>query len=248
MDYWPTDIFVSQIGIVWFIGLPSIYIITIWLYNNEILKVSPVQKNILKPWLTRWNVFMSLASWVGFYLTYRHFPGIYRMWISECGTCEKAWILRNWLDTWAVVFFMLFKPLEFIDTLFLVLNNKPISRLHWIHHTTVTLYCWHTAVYSNLFAGGSLFALMNYFVHAVMYGYYGLRSAEISLPKYFAIIITSLQISQMVMGLLIMLQVSLRCSTDMCNPANILFGLGIYGTYFYLFCKYFSQRYLIGKI
>ena len=247
MDYWPASIFISYLGVVWFGALPSIYIITIWLYNKGILKVSPIPKNRLKPWMMRWNGFMSLSSFIGFCLTYRHFPGIYHMWISECGTCEKSWILDHWVDTWTVVFFMLLKPLKVIDTLFLMLNNKSISRLHWIHHTTVTLYCWHTAVYSNAFAGGSLFALMNYFVHAVMYTYYGLRSAEISLPKYFAIVITTLQIVQMVMGLLIMLQVGLRCSWDVCNPINILFGLVIYGAYFYLFCKYFLQRYIIAQ-
>ena len=32
---------------------------------------------------------------------------------------------------------------ELLDTAFLVLQKKRVIFLHWFHHTTVLLYCWH---------------------------------------------------------------------------------------------------------
>jgi elongation of very long chain fatty acids protein 6 len=30
-----------------------------------------------------------------------------------------------------------------VDTLFIVLRKKPLIFLHWYHHITVLLFCWH---------------------------------------------------------------------------------------------------------
>ena len=40
--------------------------------------------------------------------------------------------------------------------------------LHWFHHVTVLLYCWH-AYTATPAATGLWFAAMNYTVHSVMY-------------------------------------------------------------------------------
>ena len=49
--------------------------------------------------------------------------------------------------------------------------------------------------------------VMNYSVHSIMYTYYTLRAMRIRVPKVFAVITTSLQIIQMIFGLLITLTV-----------------------------------------
>lgn len=44
---------------------------------------------------------------------------------------------------------------------------------------------------------------MNYGVHALMYTYYALRALRLRLPKQIAMVVTVLQISQMIMGITI---------------------------------------------
>lgn len=50
-------------------------------------------------------------------------------------------------------------------------------------------------------------ALMNYTVHSLMYSYYTLRALKIRVPKAVNILITSLQILQMIIGICLTLQV-----------------------------------------
>ena len=45
--------------------------------------------------------------------------------------------------------------------------------------------------------------VMNYSVHAIMYSYYTLKALKYPVPKVFAMVITSLQLLQMVGGALI---------------------------------------------
>ena len=250
MNYWPTQFFTSFLGSFWFGSLTVLYGLMVLVYNMELVYFDTIiSKSTVRYWMIRWNIFISSISGVGFLLVWRNFPGIVHVFNSECATCEIAWVHGNRIDTYAVFIFMFLKPVEFLDTVFLILNGKPISKLHWVHHITVTLFCWHSAIYVNN-AAGSMFALMNYFVHAIMYGYYAIRSMGINPADYglgntvIPLTITVLQILQMIAGLLMMVQVALKCSWDVCNPINTLFGLGIYGTYFHMFVEYFFKRYL----
>jgi hypothetical protein len=42
--------------------------------------------------------------------------------------------------------FIISKFPELIDTFFIVIHKKPLIFLHWYHHITVLLYCWHSYV------------------------------------------------------------------------------------------------------
>ena len=42
-----------------------------------------------------------------------------------------------------VVLFIFSKIPELGDTVFIVLRKKPLIFLHWYHHVTVLLFCWH---------------------------------------------------------------------------------------------------------
>jgi elongation of very long chain fatty acids protein 6 len=56
---------------------------------------------------------------------------------------------------------------ELFDTLFVVLRKKKLIFLHWYHHVTVLLFCWHS--YMTMSSAGLYFISMNYGVHALMY-------------------------------------------------------------------------------
>mmetsp|Transcript_21759 Transcript_21759/g.39484 ORF Transcript_21759/g.39484 Transcript_21759/m.39484 type:complete len:87 (+) Transcript_21759:710-970(+) len=67
---------------------------------------------------------------------------------------------------------------ELVDTFFIVIHKKPLIFLHWYHHITVLLYCWHSYVTTS--PPGIFFVVMNYSVHATMYGYYFFNGHEVA--------------------------------------------------------------------
>jgi hypothetical protein len=46
---------------------------------------------------------------------------------------------------------------ELGDTVFVVLRKKPLIFLHWYHHVTVLLYCWHS--YASRSSAGLYFVV-----------------------------------------------------------------------------------------
>ncbi|XP_063606281.1 very long chain fatty acid elongase 4-like isoform X1 [Penaeus indicus] len=77
------------------------------------------------------------------------------------------------------------KLIEFTDTVFFILRkkNNQLTFLHIYHHSTMFCLWWIGIKYV---AGGSSFlaAMMNSFVHVVMYAYYGLAAFGPSVQKY----------------------------------------------------------------
>jgi elongation of very long chain fatty acids protein 6 len=68
-----------------------------------------------------------------------------------------------------VQLFCLSKIPELFDTAFIVARKKRLMFLHWYHHVTVLLFCWHS--YATEASTGIFFVAMNYSVHAIMFGY-----------------------------------------------------------------------------
>lgn len=75
------------------------------------------------------------------------------------------------------------KYLEFLDTYFMVLRGKmdQVSFLHVYHHATIALAWW---VGLSLMPGGDSYfgALLNSFIHVMMYSYYALALFKIPCP------------------------------------------------------------------
>merc|ERR1711981_528117 len=89
---------------------------------------------------------------------------------------------------------------ELIDTLFLVLQQKKVIFLHWFHHVTVLLYCWHA--FYNIVAPGLWFAAMNCSVHSIMYFYFFMTNVGFyKAMQPLAPLITTVQILQMIGGI-----------------------------------------------
>jgi len=150
-----------------------------------------------------------------------------------------------------VALFIYSKLAELLDTLFLLLRKSPVILLHWYHHATVLLYCWHS--YSVRIGTGLWFAAMNYTVHALMYFYFGVTQTGPTgrkLAKRFAMMITSLQLLQMVVGIGVTVSsVVYHSRGQPCyvNLTNSFLGLAMYSSYFVLFLQLFLSHYVYKK-
>ncbi|XP_054162395.1 elongation of very long chain fatty acids protein 6-like [Oppia nitens] len=153
----------------------------------------------LKNVMLFWNISLSLFSLCG---TSKLLPelissvmnkGFYH---SICNNSfKKSWQIEYWiwLFTWS-------KPLEFGDTLFIILRKQKLIFLHWTHHIITFIYCFF--VYSDLPAITRWGITLNYAIHAIMYFYYALKVIKISVPTSAAKFITSVQTLQMFIGII----------------------------------------------
>jgi hypothetical protein len=142
---------------------------------------------------------------------------------------------------------------ELLDTFFIVIHKKKLILLHWYHHVSVLLYCWHS--YVTKAPLGILFCVMNYGVHSIMYFYYFLMAMQWK-PKWFnPVIITGAQISQMMVGVAstaaanYLLFVKLNPAEDVCymGTENNVAALVMYGSYLLLFLQFFVGRYFMRQ-
>jgi len=165
--------------------------------------------------------------------------------------CSHASVYGHGKPGFFVMLFIYSKLAELVDTFWLLLRKAPVIFLHWYHHVTVLLYCWHA--YSFRIGTGLYFAAMNYAVHAVMYFYFGLTQCGPrgrAIARRFAMGITLLQLAQMVVGIGITL-VSLRylAKGEICYVFiyNSILGLLMYASYFVLFLQLFLQHYVFAR-
>lgn len=79
---------------------------------------------------------------------------------------------------WTFYLYYLTKFVDLLDTIFFVLRKKysQITTLHLYHHTAVPILGWLTFWYRFNVPSIGLFALLNSFVHVVMYSYYTLAA------------------------------------------------------------------------
>ncbi|XP_024882190.1 putative fatty acid elongation protein 3, partial [Temnothorax curvispinosus] len=161
-----------------------------------------------------------------------------------CSFIEQDCVSGFW--TWM---FVLSKLPELGDTIFIVLRKQPLIFLHWYHHITVLLYSWFS--YSEYTASARWYVVMNYCVHSIMYTYYALKAMRYRPPKAISMVITTLQLAQMVIGCLINISAYqyLESGNVDCNITrmNIHFSFAMYLSYFVLFARFFHKAYVAGK-
>jgi elongation of very long chain fatty acids protein 6 len=103
--------------------------------------------------------------------------------------------------------------------------------------------------YTEYTSSARWFIVMNYCVHSVMYSYYALRAMRFSPPRFIAMIITTLQLAQMIIGCAInvwahgFLQQAGHASCNI-SPLNIKLSIAMYFSYFVLFARFFYKTYL----
>eukprot|EP00529_Nitzschia_sp_RCC80_P030553 CAMPEP_0113501942 /NCGR_PEP_ID=MMETSP0014_2-20120614/33252_1 /TAXON_ID=2857 /ORGANISM="Nitzschia sp." /LENGTH=292 /DNA_ID=CAMNT_0000396621 /DNA_START=44 /DNA_END=922 /DNA_ORIENTATION=- /assembly_acc=CAM_ASM_000159 len=197
-----------------------------------------------------WNFGLSLFSWIGMARTAPQLiHNLYHMSLRDNLCMDPRTTYGSGSTGLWVQLFILSKFPELVDTFFIVIHKKPLIFLHWYHHITVLLYCWHSYVTTS--PPGIFFVVMNYTVHAIMYGYYFLMAMKLR-PKWFnPIWITVAQISQMVVGVTVTLvgfyfyKTDPRCGIE---KENNTAAFVMYGSYLMLFLQFFIGRYLKPKM
>ncbi|ETV90914.1 hypothetical protein H310_14402 [Aphanomyces invadans] len=197
--------------------------------------------------LAAWNFGLALFSAIG---SIRTVPFLLNSLVTRgvyFNVCSEAFphYGRGPVGLW-VTLFIFSKIPELIDTMFIVLRKKPLIFLHWYHHITVLMFCWHA--YANLSPMGLFFVAMNYTVHAVMYFYYFLAAIGIRAP--WAKFVTVIQLAQMVVGVAVSvagvyyIRSGAPCLLD---RENLKWAIIMYSSYFALFLKFFIERYFLKK-
>lgn len=200
----------------------------------------------LKLTLAVWNFFLASFSAVGTMRTLPHLVLMLREGGFEYTLCRVGG--RGYgcgaTGVW-VSLFIFSKYFELFDTVLLVARKRTVGFLHWYHHCTVLMYCWHAYVWEM--PTGIYFVVMNYFVHAVMYFYYFL-AAVTSRPPPWGFAVTMMQLAQMVGGITVTVshvRVLALGKVQNCDGyvPNLACALGMYASYFLLFAQFACKRY-----
>lgn len=230
-------------------------------------KFNPTYMSIMRKVWAMWNLLLSVFSIIGVSRTVPYLIRSvydYGFVFTLCEHPTRWWGAEgNATGTWITLFIFSKFP-ELLDTVFLVLLKKPVIFLHWFHHLTVLLYCWHAL--ANWTACGIWFASMNFSVHSIMYGYYFFQIMGFKAVSVFAPLITTVQLVQMIAGMAITYLTAaqhwsgvpwtsvgaLGASNErkaMCSihPANYKMGLAMYTSYFVLFAVLFYNLYVDPK-
>jgi len=197
----------------------------------------------LRRGLIAWNVVLAGFSIMGSIRVWPEFIHVIRTKGFEHSFCNDDYT-HGVNGCWGWLF-LLSKVPELVDTLFIVMRKQQLIFLHWYHHCTVLVYCWYSC--KDFTASGRWFVLMNFSVHAVMYSYYALRALRFRIPKWVNIVITSGQISQMIIGIIInTLAYRKKARGDECHirDENIKWSFLMYFSYFLLFFNFFYKAYI----
>lgn len=147
----------------------------------------------------------------------------------------------------ALWWFYFSKVVEMIDTLFFIVRkkNNQVSFLHVYHHASMFPLWW---IGVKWVAGGQSFfgAMVNSFIHVVMYSYYGLSALGPHMQKYlwWKRYLTMMQLVQFVIGILHAVQ-SLIFGCDF--PEWMHWALVFYAfTILGLFLNFYFHAYIIS--
>jgi elongation of very long chain fatty acids protein 6 len=195
--------------------------------------------------LAYWNLFLSVFSFCGMIRTVPHLLHNLMSYEFSDTICVVPSITYGCgaAGFWSMLFIFSKVP-ELFDSIFIVLRKRPLIFLHWYHHITVMLFCWHSYVFES--TTGLYFIAMNYTVHAIMYGYYFLMALRIK-PPIPAWTITIAQISQMFVGTFICtMSWYYKKTIPGCNVStdNVIAGAVMYASYLILFVHFALQRFV----
>jgi len=195
--------------------------------------------------LNAWNLFLAVFSIMGMVrLTPEFFDALFNTGFlnSYC----KVQNFTSGLNGYWVWLFIVSKMFELVDTVFLVLRKRPLMFLHWYHHVLTMIYAFYSYPMSPGFNRWGIY--LNYSVHAFMYSYYFLRSMKIRVPGVVAKFITTIQILQFVVSVVILVHLGylIFAKHVECDFDHRIFATAVFmdTTYLILFVNFFLQAYV----
>lgn len=198
----------------------------------------------LRPFLALWSGILALFSIAGAIRTWPEMISTITKHSLQYSVCVPTYF-KGVTSFWAFMF-TVSKVYELGDTVFIVLRKQPLIFLHWYHHITVLIYVWYS--YTDHTAPGRWFMVMNYTVHSFMYSYYALRALQFRMPKYVNMVITTLQLTQMIIGVVINIWIyQIKNRGEFCQQTyeNLKYSSIMYLTYFVLFAHFFITTYIV---
>jgi elongation of very long chain fatty acids protein 6 len=201
------------------------------------------EKMDLRRSLVAWNLVLSLFSLFGAVRCFPEFVTLLAMRGVNYSICDGE-VSHGVSGHWGGLF-TLSKVPELIDTYFIVARKQKLIFLHWYHHTTVLMFTWYSA--GEFTPSGRWFVLMNFSVHAVMYGYYAFKAMRFNIPKWVNVTITSMQLSQMAIGIYVNVMafvIKQRGEHCLVTYDNLKWAFLMYLSYFCLFFHFFYKTYL----
>jgi len=219
----------------------GIYLLLIFGGQSVMATRSPFQ---LRGPLTAWNMMLAVFSIMGAARTLPEFCHTFSTQGFYHSLCIPSFIVRDRVSGFWTWMFVMSKVPELGDTIFIVLRKQRLIFLHWYHHVTVLIYCWYS--FSEYTAPARWFVVMNFIVHSLMYTYYAFKALRFRIPKCIAMVITSLQLLQMVVGCVVnytaytFKSAGMKCGV---SDMNLQLSLLMYTSYFVLFARFFYNTY-----
>ncbi|GMR47603.1 hypothetical protein PMAYCL1PPCAC_17798, partial [Pristionchus mayeri] len=197
--------------------------------------------------LNAWNFFLAVFSTAGAIFMAPDFFGTLWKGGIRGSYCDLNQMMDGTNGFWMWLF-MLSKLAEFVDTFFIVLRKKPLMFLHWYHHILTLLYSFYSYPVSPAYNRWGIY--LNFVVHSFMYSYYFLRSIRVPIPGAVAKGITTGQIVQFVLSIVVLVfcfveYYLLKSMGDCTFDVNSFwFAVVMDSTYLALFVNFFLQSYV----
>ncbi|XP_013134483.1 PREDICTED: elongation of very long chain fatty acids protein 4-like isoform X2 [Papilio polytes] len=222
------------------------------LYLLIVIKFLPSYMKNRKPYNLKsiiflYNVVQVLLSAYNFYLFVAHTLQ-YGLFPSKCWYEANMPMMKSILEP--IMWYFIAKHLDLLDTIFFVLRKKfnQVTFLHVYHHFVMATWGWIYYIYfpTDIYL---FVAMINCFVHVIMYTYYALACLGPEYAKYiwWKKYLTTLQLTQF---LLIICYLVYQNKTSPCSSSDLRhwYGVGSIAIFFILFMNFYIRSYFTKKI
>ncbi len=198
----------------------------------------------IRPALALWSAILAVFSIFGAIRTVPETIYVLHKYGWEFSVCNTSYVHYGPTGFWTFMF-VISKVYELGDTIFIVLRKQPLIFLHWYHHITTLVYVWYS--YPQHIGAGRWFIVMNYTIHSFMYTYYAFKAMRFQIPRFVSMVITSLQIVQMIVGTAVVLSAyHYKTQGHACQASyeNLRYSFLMYFSYIVLFSYFFYNAYI----